>query len=149
MLFYLDASAWVKRYFREPGTGWIHQQFEQENPLGGSTLGLIEVTATCARKRNAGAIDGARFQEIKNRLLEDWNGFFQLELTPEVVERSLDLASTFALRGADSVQLASVMILKEKLALDEDAITLVTSDQELRVAALKAGLLVTDPQSKL
>jgi predicted nucleic acid-binding protein len=61
MLFYLDSSAWVKRYFRELGSRWINQQFEQQVVLGGSTLGLIEVTATCARKRTAGAIDALRF----------------------------------------------------------------------------------------
>lgn len=27
MLCYLDSSAWVKRYFRELGSGWINQEF--------------------------------------------------------------------------------------------------------------------------
>jgi predicted nucleic acid-binding protein len=63
MLFYLDSSAWVKRYFRESGSGWMNQQFEQEIPMGTSTLGLIEVTATCARKQVAGAIDAFRFPD--------------------------------------------------------------------------------------
>ena len=94
MLFYLDSSAWVKRYFRERGSGWINQEFAHEILLGGSTLGLIEVTATCARKRTAGAIDAVRFQQIEDDLLDDWSGFFQMELTPEVVERSLELGAS-------------------------------------------------------
>ncbi len=148
MLFYLDSSAWVKRYFREPGSGWINRQFEQEILLGGSTLGLIEVTATCARKRTAGAIDAVRFQQIETDLLDDWNGFFQMGLTPDVVERSLGLAKIRALRGADSVHLASALVLKEELALDSQEFTLVTSDEELKAAAPEAGLAVLDPQDQ-
>ena len=60
MLCYLDSSAWVKRYFRELGSGWINQEFAHGILLGSSTLGLIEATATCARKRAAGAIDAVQ-----------------------------------------------------------------------------------------
>ncbi len=81
-LFYIDASAWVKRYFQEAGSTWINQQFEQGSLMGASTLGLIEVAATCARKRTAGAIDVARFQQIEIDLRDDWNGLFQVGLTP-------------------------------------------------------------------
>jgi predicted nucleic acid-binding protein len=148
MLFYLDSSGWVKRYFRELGSDWINQQFEREILFGGSTLGLIEVMATCARKRTAGAIDAVRFQQIESDLLDDWNGLFQIELTSGVVQRSLELASTFGLRGADSVHLASAVILREELALDTDAFAFVVSDLELKAAALKAGLAVLDPQEQ-
>ncbi|MGD0776525.1 MAG: type II toxin-antitoxin system VapC family toxin [Candidatus Solibacter sp.] len=148
MLFYLDSSAWVKRYYRELGSDWINQQFEQEILFGGSTLGLIEVMATCARKRTAGAIDAVRFQQIESDLLDDWNGLFQMELTSGVVQRSLELASTFGLRGADSVHLASALMLREKLAVDSNEFTFVASDLEPKAAALKAGLAVVDPQEE-
>ena len=147
-LFYVDASAWVKRYFQEAGSEWINQQFEQGILMGASTLGLIEVTATCARKRTAGAIDAGRFQQIEIDLLEDWKGLFQVDLTPDIVERSLDVARTHALRGADCAQLASAIFFKEQLALEAGEFALVTSDQELKSAALKAGLAVVDPQEQ-
>ena len=145
-LFYLDASAWVKRYFHEAGSTWVNQQFEHGSLMGASTLGLIEVTATCARKRTAGAIDAARFQQIEIDLLDDWNGLFQVGLSPEVVHRSLDVARTHALRGADCAQLAAAMAFREQLALGAVEFALVASDQELNAAAVKAGLIVVDPQ---
>ena len=148
MLFYLDSSAWVKRYFRELGSDWINQSFEQEVLLGGSTLGLIEVMATSARKRAAGAIDAVRFQQIERDLRDDWNGMFQIELTSGVVQRSLELARTVGLRGADSVHLASAVILRDDLALDAESFTFVASDLELKAAAIKAGLAVIDPQEQ-
>jgi predicted nucleic acid-binding protein len=148
MLCYLDSSAWVKRYFRELGSGWINQEFAHGTLLGSSTLGLIEVTATCARKRAAGAIDAVRFQQIEAGLLDDWSGFFQVELTQDVLDRSLELAGIWALRGADSVHLASALILKAELAIEANEFAFVTSDLELKAAALKAGLAVLDPQEQ-
>ena len=71
--------------------------------LGGSALGLIEVIATCARKRDADGIDAGLYQKTSDRVLDDWSRFFQIELTPDGVEQSLMIASNYALRGADSV----------------------------------------------
>ena len=90
---YLDSSAWVKRDFQKMGSGWMNRLFEVGTPLGGSTLGSIEVTATFARKRTAGEIDAGRFRQIETAPLDDCDGVFQMELTPDVVERSLALVS--------------------------------------------------------
>ena len=57
-------------------------------------------------------------------------------------------AKTPACRTADGVHLASVLILKEELELDAQEFTFVTSDAELKAAALKAGLAVVDPQEQ-
>jgi hypothetical protein len=73
---------------------------------------------------------------------------FQIELTAGAVQRSLELASTVGLRGADSVHLASAVILREGLALDAETFTFVASDLELKAAAIKAGLAVIDSQEQ-
>ena len=148
MLHYLDSSAWVKRYFEEGGSDWIDGPFEEDHLLSCSTLGLIEVRATAARKCAAGAIDAAGFAETKRWLLDEWGGFLWVGLAPEVVERSLAVASAFALRGSDSVHLASALQLRDDLAIDAGEFALVTSDQELKSAAMKAGLAVVDPQEQ-
>ena len=70
---------------------------------------------------------------------------FQVGLTAETVERSLEVVRTCALRGADCTHLASAVILKERLAIQTSEFALVTSDQELKAAALKTGLNVVDP----
>jgi formate-dependent phosphoribosylglycinamide formyltransferase (GAR transformylase) len=44
------------------------------------------------------------------------------------------------------VYLASALVLKEELDLDTDELAFVTSDAELKAAAVKAGLTVVDPQ---
>jgi len=122
--------------------------FEEDHLLSCSTLGLIEVTATAARKCAAGAIDAAGFTETKDWLLDEWGSFLWVGLMPEVVERCLKVAGAFALRGSDSVHLASALQLRDDLAINADEFALVTSDQELRSAAMKAGLAVVDPQEQ-
>jgi predicted nucleic acid-binding protein len=146
-LYFLDASAWVKRYFHEAGSDYVISLFERNNLLSACTLGLIEVTATAARKRSAGDIDQGRFQQSKRRLLEDWGRLLWVELTPEVRETALQVAETYALRGADSVHLASALLLHAQLGISNHDFTFVSSDQELNVAARAARLSVIDPEN--
>jgi hypothetical protein len=39
MLYYLDSSAWVKRYFEERGSAWVDDLFEQDHLLSCSIPG--------------------------------------------------------------------------------------------------------------
>ena len=148
MVYYLDSSAWVKRYFNELGSDWVDGLFEGDPLLSCSTLGLIEVAATAARKCAAGAIDAAGFTDTKDWLLDEWGSFLWVGLMPEVVERSLKIAGAFALRGSDSVHLASALQLRDDLGIAANEFTFVTSDLELKSSALKAGLAVLDPQEQ-
>jgi predicted nucleic acid-binding protein len=146
-LHYLDSSAWVKRYFEEPGSDWVDTLFEENHILSSSTLGLIEVTATAARKCGAGS-NAVRLAEIQKDLLDDWGHFLWVDLASEVVERSVAVALALALRGSDSVHLASALQLRDDLGVNVNEFTFVTSDHELKAAALKSGLTVLDPQEK-
>jgi predicted nucleic acid-binding protein len=54
MIFsYLDASAWVKRYYQETGTPRVQRLFAERETLTCASLGVVEVTATLARKTKA------------------------------------------------------------------------------------------------
>ena len=138
----------MKRYFEERGSAWVDGLFEQEHLLSCSTLGLIEVRATAARKCAGGAIDTAGLAETKSWLMDEWSSFLWVGLAPEVVEKSLEIADAFALRGSDSVHLASALQLRNDLGIDSNEFTFVTSDQELKAAAVTAGLVLVDPQEQ-
>ena len=148
MLYYLDSSAWAKRYFQETGSEAVDVLFEQLPVLACSPLGFIEVGATMARKRNAGEMTHEEFEPKRASLLKDWQRFLRIDVTPPVVLRALDAAGAYGLRGADSLHLASALALKEQLDHDSREFALVTSDRELKAAALKAGLAVVDPQEQ-
>jgi len=62
------------------------------------------------------------------------------------VRRQQELAEAMALRGADSVQLASALVLQRQLGVDDQEFTFVGSDRELNAAAVRAGLRVVNPE---
>ena len=103
IFYYLDASAWVKRYYGEPGTCWVQELFAQNPIVACASLGLIEVIATLARKRKARDIDLVSFEQKVQDLEEDWRRFIQVHLTTETRDLAKDLARNMALRGADAV----------------------------------------------
>lgn len=80
--------------------------------------------------------------------MDEWGSFLWVGLAPEVIEKSLEIADAFALRGSDSVHLASALQLRNDLGIDSNEFTFVTSDQELKAAAITAGLVVVDPQEQ-
>ena len=72
IFYYLDASAWVKRYYSELGTRWVQELFAQNPTIGCASLGLIEVTATLARKRKVREIDPLLLERKVQELEEEW-----------------------------------------------------------------------------
>jgi predicted nucleic acid-binding protein len=148
IFYYLDASAWVKRYYQEPGTRWVQELFAQNPTIACASLGLIEVTATLARKRKAREIDPLSCEQKVRELEEDWRGFIQIQLTTETTDLAKDLARDMALRGADAVHLASALVLRRRFADAEDRLIFAASDRELKEAAQSSGLAVIDPEEQ-
>ncbi|KAM3090108.1 type II toxin-antitoxin system VapC family toxin [Phormidesmis sp. 146-35] len=144
IIYYLDASAWVKRYYQELGTVWLQTLFAQNPTFACATLGAIEVTATLARKQKALQIKPAQFQPKIQALEADWQNFIQIQLTSNVVDQSKHLAEQLALRGADSIHLASALVLQNHLS-STDQLIFIASDQELKTAAQTSGLVILDP----
>jgi len=91
-LYYLDSSAWVKRYYWETGTAWIESLFAQHQPIACASLGVIEVTATLARKQKTRSITSSQLEQGLRNLDDDWKHFVRLELTDEVVTAASSLS---------------------------------------------------------
>lgn len=71
-VYYLDASAWIKRYYREMGTDWIGVVFAANPPLACASLGLIEILATLARKRKAQELDAEAYSQKVAEVENEW-----------------------------------------------------------------------------
>lgn len=148
IFYYLDASAWVKRYYQENGTTWVQDLFAHNWAIACSPLGFIEVVATLARKCKVREIEPPLFEEKAQELEEDWKRFIHVHLTVEVVEIARELAKKLALRGADAVHLASALLLQRHSADEDNRLIFVTSDHELKEAAQASNLVVIDPNEK-
>lgn len=49
-VFYLDSSAWVKRYIQELGSARIHNLFDRGERIACVSLGYVEAVAALSRR---------------------------------------------------------------------------------------------------
>lgn len=142
-LNYLDASAWVKRYFEEPGSEALDRMFE-EGTVASSSLGYVEVAAAVARQRARGKqVEGQRIEQLEEKLDGDWGRMLQLEVTKEVMEGAVGLARRYRLRGADAVHLSVVVHFQRQLDADlAGEFRFVTLDEELIATGQATGVTV-------
>jgi uncharacterized protein len=145
IFYYLDASAWVKRYYQEAGTTWMQDLFAQGQMIASAPLGLIEVIATLVRKAKGREIDPPMLAQKMQELEVDWERFIRIQMTSEVVDTAKTVAKERALRGADAVHLASALLLRSRLVGEDDQLMLVASDRELKNAAQLSHLAIIDP----
>ncbi|MFO0795626.1 MAG: type II toxin-antitoxin system VapC family toxin [Candidatus Brocadiaceae bacterium] len=92
-LYYLDASAWVKRYYKEDGTTWVQELFNRNQIMACASLGMIEVMATLSRKRRSREITPSQFRQKSRELENDWELFIQIQMTNEIVSLAKELVT--------------------------------------------------------
>ena len=138
-VFYLDTSAWVKRYVQEGGSARIHTLFDRQMALAAATLGYVETVAALNRR-----LSPEQQSSVLSRVDLDWRQMTRLDLNRTIMDNAADWARRSRLRGADAIHLAVALQLRDLLAGDEEMIFL-ASDQELLLAAQNAGLHVEDP----
>jgi len=144
MIFYLDASAWLKRYVIETGSKRIRQWFAKGPILAVSPLGFIEVVATLTRKEQAGELDTDDMHASLASADADYDRFAIVPIDT-VITIARQLPVRYRLRGADTIHLAAAIWLNNLPTLDGETLALVTSDRELAEAASDAELDVFDP----
>lgn len=144
-VYYLDTSALVKLYVREPGT---EQMLRLADPAGGhalALLGLTRVEFRSAVRQRERAGDVAH--DIADNLIDSMDGhlanFFLVQpLTDLVIEEAAALLDRHALKAYDAVQLAGCIMLRARLGRHA---TFVCSDRQLVRAAEDEGMIVLDP----
>ncbi len=139
MILYLDTSAWVKLYVREPGSKELRACAAEAEAMAASVVAYPEARAAFARLKAQGISTEAKHQQRLAQLNLDWGNLLHIELIPAVVRAAGDLAEVYGLRGFDSIHLASALWLKEKTSMP---LHFAVFDQRLRAAAERAGLMV-------
>lgn len=139
MIVYLDTSAWVKLYVREPGSTELRAAIAEAEALAASVVAYPEARAAFARLRAQGLSTPAKHQQRLAQLNRDWENLLRIELVPAVVRSAGDLAEVYGLRGFDSIHLASAMWLREQASTP---LYFAVFDQRLRTAAEQAGLAI-------
>lgn len=146
-LFYLDSSAWLKRFFDEPGSSWVRGLFEQKTALASASLGYVEVSAALARQQMSRKMNAEEVKKALGLLDAQWRDFFQVGMDDEIVSLAVGLAREKRLRGGDAIHLAAVTYLVRSRAASPGSVVFVVADVELASAAVSLGLTVVNPEN--
>ena len=149
--FIFDASAVVKRYLKEIGSGWIHGLADPaaSHELFLTRIARVEVVAAVTRRGRGNLIppdaSAALVAQFRHDAAHQYN---ILEVTPALFGDAERLAEVHGLRGYDAVQLAvSVALHRTRATAGLPPLTFICADQELNAAATAEGLAVDNPNS--
>jgi len=152
MIYFLDASAVVKRYVCEVGSGWVRALAD---PTDGRRIILAEITlaevaaALAARKRAPGGISRRQRDALLTAFLADCLRHFHLRaVSRAVIDSAVHLTQHHRLRGYDAIQLATALAVNDVLlAAQLPGLTFVAADDDLIEAAHTEGLAVENPNN--
>lgn len=147
--YYFDSSALVKYYTQELGTNWVRGLIDVQpaNEIFAALVTGAEIVAALKRRERMNLITApnaaAALALFRNQFRIRFHAF---RTSDAVVDRAMDLAEAHKLRGYDAIQLASAMLIEERMTLQGvGPLTLISADVELNQAAQMEGLLTDDP----
>ena len=148
-VFYLDASALIKRYSPEPGSEILDHLFEPpaRDRLIATIWAVTETAAALNRKNNDAQIPASDFDPLIERLLQESEWLHQPKADSDDARQSLALIIEHNLNATDGLHLQVVLKLRRLLNLLEDEIVLVAADQRLLRAAEAEGVPTLNPET--
>lgn len=118
MILYLDTSALLRKYFKEPGSNEIISKWKEATGIVTSSVAYAEAMAAFYRKKREIDLNGTIFGTILNSFHSDWPSFIRVEVTDDLNESIDKIVANYALRGFDAIHLASALIIHEKASED-------------------------------
>ncbi|MBP9665267.1 MAG: type II toxin-antitoxin system VapC family toxin [Pyrinomonadaceae bacterium] len=147
--YFLDTSAVVKRYVRETGSDLVDKlaASENDNDIFLADITRVEMAAAIARRLKGGSIAK---QDAEDALLafeyDLTSRYAPVEISQTVLADAVSLATKYALRGYDAVQLAVALGVNTDLLSNKlTRLVIVSADAELNAAAKTEGLTAENP----
>nr|VFJ49915.1 MAG: Predicted nucleic acid-binding protein, contains PIN domain [Candidatus Kentron sp. DK] len=141
MKVFFDSSAFVKRFMEEDGSREVDAYCEQATLLGLGVICIPEIMSALNRKVRERVLSKEDYQRIKRQIVNDIEDAQIIQLTPEVLERSVRLLEQHALRSLDALHIAC--------ALEWRADVFVSSDKRQLQASRDFGLDCRNPASRM
>lgn len=142
MILYLDTSALLKRYFKEPHSTEVISRWKEAAEIVTSSVAYAETMATFYRKKREVDLGSKMFKRIINLFQRDWKGFIRVAVTDDLNEYMDKIFPYHQLRGFDAIHLASALIVHESVP---ENFLFACFDQRLLHAAKMAGLETFPP----
>ncbi len=137
MILYLDTSALVKRYFKEPHSDEIISRWKSAPQIVTSSVAFAETMASIYRKKREAKLADALISEVVRSFHRDWDSLVRVEVNDELNVYIERVVEGYPLRGFDSIHLASALAIKEMLPED---VVFACFDDKLSRAARAEGL---------
>jgi predicted nucleic acid-binding protein len=137
VILYLDTSSLVKLYVEEEASLKIETLVRSSEATATSIVSYAEARAAFARRFREKSFTSDEHDRIKEFFDKDWRNYFILNLTQDMVKLAGNLAGKYALRGFDSIHLASAMILHQEVSTP---VVFSCFDNKLEKAAMREGL---------
>lgn len=148
--YYLDTSALVKYYIREPGTEFMVDLLENtrvDDEFFTSFLIVLEFSSAVFRRNGSGGFTRGTASQILNRFDDDAGTKFRFwPLTHEVIANALEIVDRFRLRAGDTIHLTSALNVASENGIS-DHTYMISSDRELIAAVRSTELIALDPQA--
>lgn len=145
-LYYLDTSALVKLYIREPGTDRLVALAGRASKHRFAVLALaqVEFHSAIRKRERLGDIDGPIAAQVLSRFERHMEGkFLRQVVSDSVLDTATALVDRYPLRAYDAIQLAGCMAFKAAAGGQQPIF--VCADRHLLDAAQGEGLEFLDP----
>ena len=137
MVVYLDTSSLVKLYVEEDESSKIDALVKSSEVTATSLVAYVEARAAFSRRFREKAFTTNEYNLLKEFFDKDWSHYLILSVTENIVRLASDLAEKHALRGFDSIHLASALTLHQELS---SPILFSCFDYKLQKASEREGL---------
>jgi uncharacterized protein len=152
--YYFDASALVKYCVTEPGSTWVRQVIDEQDPVSGQAHHIIlvaeitrvEVAAGLAVIERVGQIRRAERDRAYRRFMSQLaHRYAIMPLSPDDFATAAYLTQEHPLKAYDAIQLATALRSHRLVADHQLAFTFVTGDTPLMAAAQAEELFTDNP----
>jgi len=134
MRVFFDTSSFVKRFVEEVGSDKADAIIHSASEIGLSIICFPEIISALNRKRRTGVLDQEIYITLKKDILDDIEDADIINLTPNVIKKTIELLENNLLRSLDAIHIAC--------AIEWQADLFVSSDQRQIIAANAAGLKI-------
>ena len=142
MILYLDTSALVKRYFREPYSDDVLSRWKSATQIVTSSVAYAETIASMYRKKRESDLADTLIRKITETFHQDWESFIRVEVNDKLNGYIDRVVEKYPLRGFDTIHLASAIVIHERLPED---FVFACFDDMLARAAQSEGLEIFPP----
>ncbi|MBW1737754.1 MAG: type II toxin-antitoxin system VapC family toxin [Deltaproteobacteria bacterium] len=116
MIVYLDTSSLVKLYVEEDESSKVDVLVKSSEVTATSLVAYAEARAAFARRFREKVFTSDEYNRLKEFFDKDWSRYLILSVTGDMIRLAGDLAEKYALRGFDSIHLASALTLRQELS---------------------------------